>query len=188
MDISKLVSIFLEIVMAIFTILTYFKIDPTTLPQEIQIIFIIPWYVYAIIFVIILVAILPRPEKRKLRVAAAATIRKSAIGGEFSYNDVNWDIRVPVPSQFESPDEYDSNLPNAARIETPPKCPQCGIELEEKKNLFFGYTWNCIGCKSSKRSKESFSDAAEKVKKFVKRDCENGTLCHSMMFSNTRNR
>ncbi len=185
MDVSKPVSISLEIVMAVFTILTYFKIDPISLPQEVQIFFKVPWQIYAFFFVIILIIIfIMRKEKPQFRPFAAAILRESLIGGVITFNDVNWDVRVPVPSHFEDPNEYDRRLPNLLQIDTPPKCPKCKVELSEEKNLFFGYTWNCIGCGFSKRSRDTFCNVSENVKKIVKRDCDNGDFCYSKIFSN----
>lgn len=59
---------------------------------------------------------------------------------------------------------------------TPPLCPHCGTELEQTKNLLYGYTWSCIRGDFKKRSKLSYFVVAKKVTKLAFNDYERGRL------------
>lgn len=82
---------------------------------------------------------------------------------DISYVGVIWKIRVPKNNQF---DIFEIQDLKGLIAETPPRCPVCGTELEESKNIWGRYVWSCVNQDFKKSSKNNFyseSDRAEKI-------------------------
>lgn len=96
--------------------------------------------------------------------------------GVVEHAGVKWDIVAPKPSTFEIESDYVSRLPKMIDVSTPPKCPSCGVELEETKSRIYDYIWKCVGCGFSKRNKDSFYTESIRALRIWKGGCEAGTL------------
>ena len=62
--------------------------------------------------------------------------------------------------------------PIRIRVSLTPRCPECETELEESKNFWGGYKWNCVKCNWNKRSKDNFSTIYKQVERIVQREME----------------
>jgi sulfopyruvate decarboxylase subunit beta len=82
-----------------------------------------------------------------------------------AYQDVTWDIVAPPQNTLEKQADYAKRLPTIGEARIPPKCPKCGVELEEKKNLILGYSWKCVSCGFKKRSRDTFFIEAGRAEK-----------------------
>ena len=178
MEIAKKIALFLQIISAALTILSFFGIKSENFPQLSQLILIVPWWVYFALFVIFLVAFFKEREKKSnFRIAAFA--RDTQTVGGVEYAGVKWDIIAPKPSTYEFESEYEKRLPKIIETRTPPICPSCGVELEETKSRIYGYIWKCVGCNFSKRNKDSYYTESKRALRIWKGACETGTLSKS---------
>ena len=86
--------------------------------------------------------------------------------GETSYAGVTWTIRVPVrPGSNEcAPDDLDVALP--------PRCPECGTELEQSERFWGGVVWLCAACGFKKLNRADYAREAERVRKIERRKYE----------------
>ncbi len=171
----QIFSLLIQIVLVILAILSYLGIESENLPVIIQSLLIVPWYYFIIGVLILLVIYLVVPKKRR-GFPIAAIGRDLVKVGEASYNGVKWNILGPRQRSFETPEEYEKRLPDSIDVQIPPRCPKCGVELEEKKGLLLGYIWKCIGCGFSKRNWKSYYLEADRAKRLWKRACETGNL------------
>jgi ribosomal protein L37AE/L43A len=78
---------------------------------------------------------------------------------------VTWDIRTLPRHTLEKRGAYAKRLSGIGEVKSPPKCPKCGVELEEKKGFLYGYIWKCVACGFSKRNRDSFSTDAGRAEK-----------------------
>jgi ribosomal protein L37AE/L43A len=87
---------------------------------------------------------------------------------------VKWRILLPAPDPYSSFEKFDHDniSPKQIEIDTPPRCPKCGTELEERRSFFGKYNWNCVGCGFNTKNSENYYAISEKVKKIVKRQFE----------------
>ena len=70
---------------------------------------------------------------------------------------------------------YSKIIPNTISAQTPPICPECKTELEEKENII-GWKWNCPNCRFKKQSRTSFYDRVYSITKIAKGMFERGEL------------
>lgn len=91
--------------------------------------------------------------------------------GEFEYKGLIWNIQVPAPSPWR---EFSAECLYLERVEaeTPPRCPKCKTEIEQKHSFSGGYIWNCVACGYKKRSRDSYYIEAKRVEKIVRRELE----------------
>lgn len=179
MDSDKGLSLFFQIagiiLAALSTIvaaLMYFNIKSDNLPPIIQSLLSIPFYFYIIALLILIILYLTKKKNIGSGIRVAAFYRELTDINEIEYNGVKWTIRAPPPIQFEIEPEYLRRIVNSIDVKVPPKCPKCGLELEQSKNWLFGYTWKCIDCGFTKKNKDSYYVESERAQKICKRDLE----------------
>lgn len=90
--------------------------------------------------------------------------------GEMGYSGVLWKVKVHAASPWELNPSIPS--PESIEIKTPPLCPKCGTELEQRHGFFGGYRWTCVGCNFNKKNKDSYYREAERARKLAKRKYE----------------
>jgi ribosomal protein L37AE/L43A len=173
--IISIISVVLALISAAVAILSYLSIKPENVPQIIQPFLIVPWYGYVILFLIFIIIHLMRKKKgrRFPLVVMGQDLEKV---GTIDYSGVKWDVRAPVPSMYESPSSYENRLSDIIRVKIPPKCPKCGVELEERNTFFGGYLWSCVGCGFSKVNPVSFYTEAQRAERLWRGAHESGTL------------
>jgi len=176
MDIAKQISLLIQIISGSILLFQFFGIKPENIPQIFQPIFIISWYWYVIVFLIGLIFYLTRKEKiSNIRIAAFSRGPLQKVG-DLAYRGVMWEVKAPLPSSYESQYEYEKRLPDIIDVEVPPKCPMCGVELEETKGIIYGYIWKCVDCGFSKRNKDSYYTECKRAEKIWKGRCKAGSL------------
>jgi ribosomal protein L37AE/L43A len=176
---TELIQSIYYIFASILTIITIIKIlnwDSFISIWGLDIIFSIPWYGYFILLVIVLGRLIWSEQRNRNITSSRFTIVGVGIKecklGEIQYKGVIWNIMAPIPSNYENESEYKRELPNFVSVSYLPRCPHCKIELEERKSLFFGYNWLCIGCGFKKWNKDSFYLEKKRVEKIARRECE----------------
>jgi ribosomal protein L37AE/L43A len=87
--------------------------------------------------------------------------------GEIEYKGVVWKIKLAVRS-IRSENIRLSDI----EVGTPPRCPKCKTEIEQKHVLFGRYLWYCINCSFKKRSGESYYIEADRAEKIARRKVE----------------
>lgn len=168
MEIAKYAAVCLQAISVSILGMTFLGIKSDTVPRIVQPLFLVPWYVYVVLFVILLVVIITTKETiRQIGDAPPAPPTLHRID-TVAYRDVNWDILAPAQHPKESAADYARRLPGIAEIRIPPKCPKCGIELEEKKALLFGHIWQCVSCGYKKRNRDTFTTEAGRAGKIWK--------------------
>jgi Zn ribbon nucleic-acid-binding protein len=90
---------------------------------------------------------------------------------ELEHAGVLWTVRAPAPEPWETFDPM-SVSSSELNIATPPKCPKCRTELEEKLRFFGGYKWECIRCGFEKRNKDAYYRERRRALKLAKSDWE----------------
>lgn len=131
------------------------------------------WVTVAIILALwILVSAIHRRMKHlRKENLSPGSIRFAPSGGwetidELKYADVIWNVRVPVQaSSFRIKRVL---TPHDLDIETPPRCPNCKTELEQRKSFWWGYVWKCVECGLHKRNRDSYHEEAERVGKIAR--------------------
>jgi hypothetical protein len=175
MEIAKKVLLFLQIITAALTIFSYFGIKSESFPLISQFILIVPSWIYLFLFVIFLIIFFKKEERvGNIRIVAFAQDRQKV--GEVNHAGVRWDIVAPKQSNYEHQTEYEQRLPNIADVNNPPKCPKCGVELEETKIFIFGKHWKCVGCGFGKWNNDSYYTESKRALRKWKGDYEAGTL------------
>lgn len=170
MDRNSIITLIITIFMAVFAALTYFNIGPESL---LNIISSLPWYIYTIIFlicVIILIILNPNLIYRNKQTPSPILgfgIPKTKFA-KYTYKSVIWDVLAPEKGWYDSHSEYLARIQDDLSVVSAPKCPKCGVELEQKKNFFPGYTWHCIGCGYTIKNKDSFITESIRATKLVK--------------------
>lgn len=86
---------------------------------------------------------------------------------------LTWIVKAPAASRYsEEETSLDNVNPELIKINIPPRCPNCEVELSEKLTLWGKYLIECVGCSFKKRNSECFRDTADKVTKMVRREIE----------------
>lgn len=168
MEIAKYIAIFLQAASVSILALNFAGIRAESLPRILQPLFLVPWYFYAILFLILLMAIIATKEKiRQIGDAPPAppALHKVDL---VEYKGVNWDILAPARHPQETPENYTRRLPQIGEVRIPPKCPRCGVELEETKSMMFWHRWRCVACGFSKRNRDTYATEAVRAGKIWK--------------------
>ena len=172
MEPAKIVALVIQLVSVSILVLTFLGIGPDAVPRIIQPLFLIPWYLLVILFVGLLAVVITTKQKiTQIRNAPPAppTLQKV---DTVEYKGVSWDILAPAQHPLEKPADYARRLPEIGEVKITPRCPKCGIELEEKKGMLFGHIWRCVACGFSKRNSDSFGTEAGRAGKIWKAKAE----------------
>ena len=88
--------------------------------------------------------------------------------GELSFVGARWRVLTPAPLPW---DEFDplAISPSYIEIATPPRCPNCGTEIEESRNFWGKYIWLCVNCKWKVKHSKSYFYESTRAKKIAKR-------------------
>jgi len=154
MEIAKNVALVLQALSVTILGLNFAGVRPDSLPRILQPLFLIPWYLYVVLFVGLLAVFIT--QKEKIRQIGSAPPAPPALQkvDTMAYQGVTWDVVAPVQHPLEKPADYARRLPTTGEAKMPPKCPKCGVELEEKEGWIYGYIWRCVACGFKKRDKE----------------------------------
>lgn len=172
MDVVKGLSLFFQILAAILAVLSYLGIKSENLPF-LQPFLSIPWYFYIIAILILIIFFLTWKENKSRTPTRVVAFARNLVDiDEFEYNDVYWVVRGPQQNTYETKQDYENRIVNSIEVKVPPKCPICGVELEQSKSWIFGYIWRCIDCGFKKRNKDSYYTEAKRAEKIYKRDLE----------------
>jgi hypothetical protein len=161
----KNVAVILQALSVTILGLNFAGVKAEALPRILQPIFLIPWYYYVVFIIALLVFFITQKEKIKQignPLPAPPALQKI---DTVSYKDVTWDIVAPARHPRETPEDYARRLPTIGEARIPPKCPKCGVQLEEKKGMIW-YNWQCVSCGFKKRSRDTFftdGGRAEKI-------------------------
>jgi hypothetical protein len=106
---------------------------PILFPGFLQPLFLIPWYLYVVLFVGLLAVCIT--QKEKIRQIGSAPPAPPALQkvDTIAYQGVAWDIVAPARHPLEKPSDYARRLPTTGEAKMPPKCLKCSVELEEKE-------------------------------------------------------
>jgi hypothetical protein len=172
MEIAKNIALFFQAVSVSILGLTFLGIKSEAVPRILQPLFLIPWYLYVILFVVLLILIIT--QKDKIKQIASAPPAPPALHkiDAVAYQGVTWDIVAPARHPLEKAADYARRLPAVGEAKIPPKCPKCGVELEEKKGLIFGHIWKCVACDFKKRNRDSCFTEAVRVEKIWRAKAE----------------
>ena len=85
---------------------------------------------------------------------------------DIPYAGVIWKIRAPKNQPF---DIFEHEDIKGIEAETRPRCPVCGTELDESKNIWGKYVWSCVNNDFKKINKENFSTERERVARIARR-------------------
>jgi hypothetical protein len=172
MEIAKYTAVLLQAVSVSILGMTFLGIKSEAVPRILQPLFLIPWYVLVLLFLVLLVIIITTKEKiRQIASAPPAPPTLQKID-TVAYQGVNWDILAPAQHPLESPADYAKRLPGIGEVKITPRCPKCGVELEEKKGMLFGHIWRCVSCGFSKRNRDPFPVEAGRAGKIWKGKAE----------------
>jgi len=97
---------------------------------------------------------------------------------ELEHAGVLWTVRAPAPEPWETFDPV-SVSSSELNIATPPKCPKCRTELEERLRFFGGYKWECIRCGFKKRNKDDCYREERRALRLAKSDWESQSRSRS---------
>lgn len=165
MEIAKYAAVCLQAVSVSILGMTFLGIKSDMVPRIMQPLFLVPWYGYVVLFVILLVVVITTGQKiRQITNAPPAPPALHRID-TVSYKGVNWDILAPPQHPQETAANYSQRLPGIGEVRIPPKCPKCGIELEERKAILFGHIWQCVSCGFKKRNRDTFTTEAMRAGK-----------------------
>jgi len=172
MEIGKNLALCLQALSVTILGLNFAGVRAESLPRIIQPFFLIPWYAYIVLIVALLAVFITQKEKIKQIGSAPPAPPALQKVDAVAYQGVTWDIFAPARHPLEKPADYARRLPTAGEARYPPKCPKCGVELEEKKGFLFGHNWRCVACGFKKRSRDSFSLEAERAEKIWRAKAE----------------
>jgi len=172
MEIAKNVALLFQAVSVSILGMTFLGIKADAVPRILQPLFLIPWYVLVILIVGLLAVVITQKEKIKQIGSAPPAPPALQKFDAVTYQGVTWDIFAPARHPHEQPADYARRLPRAGEARYPPKCPKCGVELEEKKGLLFGHNWRCVACGFKKRNRDPFSIEAERAEKIWRAKAE----------------
>ncbi len=90
---------------------------------------------------------------------------------EFRYKEVLWAVRVPAPPPWHF-GRSEPPFPGDIDVATPPRCPKCKTDLEQKKTFWGRYRWSCPrpGCNFAITNAESFYAECERAEKIARSD------------------
>jgi len=165
MEIAKYVAICLQAASVCILALNFGGIRAESLPRILQPLLLVPWYFYAALFIVLLaVGITTREKIRQIGNAPPAppSLHKVDL---VEYRGVTWDILAPAQHPLEKPADYAQRLPTIGEVRIPPKCPKCGVELEETKSMLFWHLWRCVSCGFRKRNRDSYVTEAVRAGK-----------------------
>lgn len=166
MEIAKNVALCLQALSVTILGLNFAGIKAESLPRILQPLFLIPWYAYVVLIVALLAVVITQKDKiRQIATPLPSPPTLQKIDA-VTYQGVSWDIVAPARHPRETLEDYTGRLPAIGEARIPPKCPKCGVQLEEKKGMIFGYTWRCVSCNFRKRSWDPFfteGGRAEKI-------------------------
>lgn len=124
----------------------------------------IPLYIWAIIaFLVIIVFIyyfFIKKEKTKDHYGLAIGIALEYLEIVCEYNHVKWKVSIPN-NRGQLSDQH-------IIVHTPPMCPKCMSDLEERTPKIGKRNWTCPAGDFKIKSKDSFFTTAETLKKIVK--------------------
>jgi hypothetical protein len=172
MEVGKNLALCLQALSVTILGLNFAGVRAESLPRFLQPLFLIPWYAYVALIVALLAVFITQKEKIKQIGSAPPAPPALQKIDAVAFQGVTWDIFAPVRHPLEKPADYARRLPTAGEARYPPKCPKCGVELEEKKGLLFGYNWRCVACGFKKRNREPFSIEAERAEKIWRAKAE----------------
>jgi hypothetical protein len=75
------------------------------------------------------------------------------------FNDLVWQATLR-PRRGGASGRPEQSLPPEAYVDEPPRCPKCGLGVEETHS-WLGYTWRCPECGLRRRSRSSIHETAE---------------------------
>lgn len=93
--------------------------------------------------------------------------------GTHQYAGVVWIVQMPADAPW-GPAPFERRGIEDFDVATPPRCPKCGTEIEEKPRFWGGYLWCCVGCGFRKKNGESFYSEYDRVLRLVQRNIERG--------------
>ncbi len=91
--------------------------------------------------------------------------------GELLHAGVVWRVRAHAPDPLGASDANEIDL-STIEAEVPPRCSQCGTEIEESRSFWGGYLWRCVSCRFKKRHRNSYYREQKRVAKIAKRRLE----------------
>jgi hypothetical protein len=172
MDITKSAALLLQALAVSILGLNFAGVRADTLPRILQPLFLIPWYLYVLLFAGLLVVVITQKEKiRQIGSAPPAPPVLQKVDA-IPYQGVTWDIVSPARHPRETPADYARRLPMIGEARIPPKCAKCGVELEEKEGWIYGYVWRCIACGFSRRNRDKFFIEAGRAEKIWRAKAE----------------
>jgi hypothetical protein len=65
---------------------------------------------------------------------------------------------------------------------------KCGVQLEEKKGMIFGYTWRCVSCGFRKRSRDIFFTEGGRAEKIWRESRCSSNCCNDGCYSSDSKR
>jgi hypothetical protein len=172
MEIAKYGALCLQALSVTILGLNFAGVKPDFLPRILQPLFLVPWYLYVVFIVGLLAVVITQKEKIKQIGSAPPAPPALQKIDAVAFQGVSWDIFAPARHPHEQPADYARRLPRAGEARYPPKCPKCGVELEETKGLLFGHTWRCVACGFKKRNRDPFSIEAERAEKIWRAKAE----------------
>ena len=134
------------------------------------------WVILAIIFIPwIVFAIHHRIKHLQKENWSPRPLRFEPSGGwetiyKVEHAGVVWNVRVPVQASTFKRREVPTL--NALDIEIPPRCPDCGTELEETKSFWGWYVWKCVNCGFRKRNRDNCFKEERRVIKLARKRFE----------------
>lgn len=165
MDIAKTLAICLQALSVTILGLNFAGVKADSLPRILQPLFLIPWYLYVLLFAGLLVLVITQKD-RIVHIGSAPPAPPAHQKIDMVvYQGVTWDMLAPTRHPRETPEDYAKRLPTIGEARIPPKCPKCGVELEEKKGFLYGHIWKCVACGFSKRNRDSFYAEAVRAEK-----------------------
>jgi len=92
----------------------------------------------------------------------------------FSYAGVLWTVRRFVPSwePIGNRENPKTRFVKSFDIVTPPRCPRCKTELEQKQGFWGGYRWKCVQCGFKKWKRHSYYQEADRALKILRHEAE----------------
>jgi len=166
MEIAKNVALILQALSVTILGLNFAGVKADSLPRILQPLFLIPWYAYVVLIIALLAVVITQKDKIKQIGSAPPAPPALQKIDAVTYRDVTWDIVAPTRHPREKPEDYARRLPTIGEARIPPKCPKCGVQLEEKKGMIYGHIWRCVSCGFKKRSRDPFfteGGRAEKI-------------------------
>jgi len=172
MEIAKNVALLFQAASVSILGMTFLGIRAEAVPKIVQPLFLVPWYLYVIFIIGLLAVVITQKEKiKQIRNPPPSPPALQKIDA-VAFQGVSWDIFAPARHPHEQPADYARRLPAAGEARYPPKCPKCGVQLEETKGLLFGHNWRCVACGFGKRNRDSFAVEAERAEKIWRAKAE----------------